>query len=64
MSRDSNVLKMSFTSNMGVQPFENPQLKVGAEDSISGENQTQPFAPSASAKNAVKGSLGGEKGNV
>lgn len=61
MDRKTDVLKYNPKPNEGVNPFDNPQLKPGAKDSISGENVIQPFAPSASAKDAVKGKLGGEK---
>lgn len=63
MDRNTDVVKINPTSLKGVNPWDNPQLKPGAKDSISGENNIQPFAPSASAKNAVKGKLGGEKSN-
>lgn len=61
MDRKTDVFNMKITSNEGVNPFDNPQLKPGAKDSLSGTNTTEQWAPSASAKDAVKGKVGGMK---
>lgn len=52
---------MKVTSNDGKYPAEGTSLKPGAKDSLSGDNVTESFSPSASAKDAVKGKLGGMK---
>lgn len=60
MNRSTDVINMKITSNEGVTMHDNPQLNPGAKDSLSGTNTTEAWTPSASAKGAVKGKLGGE----
>ena len=60
MDRKTDIINMSDPGKGGVNPFDNPQLKPGAKDSLSGENQLTPFAPSASVQ-SVAGKPGGMK---
>lgn len=49
-----------FSSNKGVLPEDNPQLKTGAKDSIGSEsNSLEPFSGSVDV--AKMGPFGGEK---
>ena len=50
---------MKVTSNDGKNVEDTTLLKPGAKDSLSGTNVTEAWAPSASAKGAVKGPVGG-----
>lgn len=59
MNRNTDVVNMKITSNEGVNMQDNKQLKPGAKDSLGGTNTTEAWTPSASAKTAVKGPLGG-----
>jgi hypothetical protein len=47
-----------FSSNKGVLPWENPQLKPGAKDSVGSESNT--LKPLSGTSN-LKGPFGGEK---
>lgn len=48
---------MKITSNEGVNMQDNPQLKPGAKDSLTGTNVTEAWSPSEK----VAGPFGGEK---